>query len=108
MLNKLFSKTKQRSWIWILTALAATRVFVFAAAFPLFNNVDEQAHVDLVLRYSHGEPARALPPIANETAYYFSLYGSPEYFSDPGRGEFPEPMWRQPEAKVADRFAAVR
>ena len=30
-------------------------VFVFSAAFPFFNNVDEQNHFDLVVKYSEGQ-----------------------------------------------------
>jgi hypothetical protein len=33
--------------------IATVRVFVFSAAFPFFNNVDERPHVDLVVKYSH-------------------------------------------------------
>jgi hypothetical protein len=32
-----------------LCVTAAVRIFVFSAAFPFFNNSDEQAHFDLVL-----------------------------------------------------------
>ncbi len=35
-----------------LCLAAAIRVFVFSAAFPFFNNVDEVAHFDLVFKYS--------------------------------------------------------
>jgi hypothetical protein len=91
--------TSERRWIWILAALAAIRVFVFAAAFPFFNNVDEQAHVDLVLKYSHGQSPRGMEPISAESAYYFGLYGSPEYLGKPEQfrgGEFPQPLWQEP------------
>ena len=47
----------QRRERWIvagLAAFAALRVFVFAAAFPFFHNVDEHMHVDLVLKYARG------------------------------------------------------
>src|SRR3954471_18571584 len=63
--------------------LAAIRVFVFAAAFPFFNNVDEQAHVDLVLKYAHASPPRSIENFSTESARYFALYSSPEYFLKP-------------------------
>jgi hypothetical protein len=113
MRQKPKKKTEIRSahrWIWILSALAGIRVFVFAAGFPLFNNVDEHAHVDLVLKYSEGEQPRTLAPISRETAYYYALYGSPEYFDKPAAyppSEFPEPIWRQPDRKIAERLEAV-
>jgi hypothetical protein len=37
-----------------LCLVGAIRVFVFCAAFPFFNNVDEWAHFDLVFKYSQG------------------------------------------------------
>jgi hypothetical protein len=89
------SETKLR-WIVIsLCALAAVRVFVFAAAFPFFNNVDEQAHVDLVVKYSHGKVPRGIEPFASESALYFAVYSSPEYFVKPEQygGEYPPPTW---------------
>jgi len=84
---------------WIiagLCALAAIRVFVFAAAFPFFNNVDEQAHMDLVVKYAHGNPPRALEPFSPEAARYFALYRTPEYFVGPEQygGQYPPPNWQ--------------
>ena len=43
--------TADRRLIVAFCILAAIRVFIYAAAFPFFNNVDEQAHFDLVMRY---------------------------------------------------------
>jgi hypothetical protein len=44
-----------------LCLAAAIRVFAFSAAFPFFNNVDEQAHFDMVFKYSKGHlPAAPL------------------------------------------------
>ena len=94
-----------------LCLVAAVRVFVFSAAFPFFNNVDEQYHFDLVLKYSHGHVPRTLEPLSLETLRYLALYGSPEYFNRPRNSlGFPPPGWTQPEpersamlAKLADR-----
>jgi len=83
-------------WIALgLCALAAVRVFVFAAVFPFFNNVDEQAHVDLVVKYSHGHAPRGIEPFASEAALYFAIYSSPEYFVKPEQygGNYPPPTW---------------
>jgi hypothetical protein len=49
-----FSEKHEKKVILILCVLAGLRVFVFAAAFPFFNNVDEQAHFDLIYKYAHG------------------------------------------------------
>lgn len=81
-----------------ICALAAIRVFLFAAAFPFFNNVDEQAHVDLVVKYSHGDIPRGLGPYAPEAARYFAAFRTPEYFRKPEQygGEYPPPNWQIP------------
>src|SRR5438270_189400 len=94
-------KLAERTVRWIvigLCAVAAIRVFVFAAAFPFFNNVDEQAHVDLVVKYAHAKPPRGIEPFASEAALYFAVYSSPEYFVKPEQygGEYPPPNWLLP------------
>ena len=81
-----------------LCAVAALRVFVFAAAFPFFNNVDEQAHVDLVVKYSRGHVPHGIEPFSSEAAQYFALYRTPEYFMKPEQygGQYPPPNWQIP------------
>jgi hypothetical protein len=88
--------------VFALCAAAAIRVFVFAAAFPFFNNVDEQAHVDLVVKYAHGKPPRGLEPFTSEAARYFTLYSTPEYFVRPEQygGEYPQPNWLLPREQL--------
>src|SRR5258705_835052 len=70
---------------WIVVALccfASIRILTFAAAFPLFNNVDEQDHYEMVYRYAHGfVPGNELPQTDPQMARVFTLYGSPEYFA---------------------------
>ncbi|HEV2046515.1 MAG TPA: DUF2142 domain-containing protein, partial [Chthoniobacterales bacterium] len=95
----------ERRLIFALCFLAALRVFVFSAAFPFFNNVDEQAHVDLVIKYSHGYLPRSLDQFSAESARYFAVYSSPDYFLKPAQfdGEkFPPPNWTLPP-KECDR-----
>src|SRR5713226_7946848 len=89
----------------LLCLLAALRVFVFSAAFPFFNNVDEQAHVDLVVKYAHGYLPRGLDQFSAESAQYFALYSAPDYFLKPEQldtQKFPPPNWTLP-AKERDR-----
>ena len=73
-----------RNQIWIAGAsccLALMRILIFAAGFPLFNNVDEQDHYEMAYRYGHGfVPEKTLPQTDPEMARVFTLYGSPEYF----------------------------
>jgi hypothetical protein len=93
------SQQKVRGLVLCLCALAALRVFVFAAAFPFFNNVDEQLHVDLVVKYSRGNIPRGIEPFAPETARYLALYRTPEYFVKPEQygGQYPPPNWEIPQ-----------
>src|SRR5262249_38775961 len=86
----------ERKLILLFCAVAAVRVLTFSAAFPFFNNVDEQAHVDLVMKYGRGQVPRDLGHYSSESAYYFSLYGTPQYFTAPEQfntGTFPAPQW---------------
>lgn len=70
--------------IWIAAGcvcFAVLRVLIFAAAFPLFNPVDEKSHYAVIYRFSHGYlPASELPRTDPEMARVFTLYGSSEYF----------------------------
>jgi len=55
-----FAAQHERMLILLFCAIAAVRVFTLSAAFPFFNNVDEQAHVDLVMKYARGHVPRDL------------------------------------------------
>jgi hypothetical protein len=70
--------------VWIAAGcvcFAVLRVLVFAAAFPLFNPVDEKSHYAVVYRFSQGYvPGSELPKTDPELARVFTLYGSSEYF----------------------------
>jgi hypothetical protein len=97
----------ERKLIFLFCGMAAVRVFMFSAAFPFFNNVDEQAHVDLVMKYARGQVPRDLGRYTSESAQYFSLYGTPEYFASPQQfntGTFQPPNWTLPSEQ---RDAAV-
>lgn len=98
-------KLSEQKLRWIIIGLctaAAIRVFVFAAAFPFFNNVDEQAHVDLVVKYAHAKPPRSIEPFASEAALCFAVYGTPEYFVTPEQygGQYPPPNWLLPREQL--------
>ena len=77
-----FLKRKQ-TWIaGAMCCFALIRILIFAAAFPLFNNVDEQFHYEMVYRFAHGYmPEKELPRIDPEMARVFTLYGTAEYFN---------------------------
>lgn len=87
-----------------LCVLAALHVFIFSAAFPFFNNVDEQAHFDLAVKYSHGEWPRQFVFLSAESLQYLAVFTSQEFFASekdfPG-GQVPPPIWLLPPDKAA-------
>ena len=58
-LTKPPAKTRELKMILLLCLVASVRVFIFSAAFPFFNPVDEQRHFDLAVKYSQGHVPRA-------------------------------------------------
>ncbi len=94
-------EAKERILIWLFSWLAAVHVFVFSAAFPVFNNMDEHFHFDLVVNYSHGHLPRGMNLVAKESEKYILAYSSPEFIWPqvlcPG-GRFPAPSWTQPNS----------
>ena len=95
------TKPNERKWVLLLCLLAAAHVFLFTAAFPFFNNVDEQAHFDLVVKYSHGEIPRRLEPVSAESAQYIVTFGTLEYLGDFHGEPVPPTPWTQPAEKVS-------
>lgn len=95
--------------VWLLCFLAAVHVFIFSAAFPFFNNVDEMEQFDLVLKYSHGGAPRKKEAISPDAAGYIALMNSYAYFGMPEKfpgGQLPPPLWSEPSAKKQDDAAA--
>jgi len=95
---------KERLLVLLLCALAALRTLVFCAAFPPFNNVDEHAHLDLVVKYSRGHVPRGLEPISTEAGRCLVTYGTLEYVMTPDQfpnGQFPPPLWTLPPEQAA-------
>jgi len=69
-----------------LCVLAAIRIFLFTAAFPIFNYIDEQFHFDTVYEYAKGIPvSKNLPLIEPEVARIIALYETPEYINSPDK-----------------------
>jgi Predicted membrane protein (DUF2142) len=104
-----FFETHERIVVVLLGLLAAVHVFIFAAAFPFFNVVDEQVHFDLVVHYSHGDLPRSLVPAAAEALPFLAIYGTPEYLwtpaANPG-GSIAPPPWRQPVETIREKLLA--
>ena len=79
----------ERKTITVLCLIAALRVFVFSAGFPFFNNVDEDAHFDLVLKYSQRHLPRSLETVSADAAQFMGLFGTTEYFAPRPRKDLP-------------------
>ena len=77
---------------WTICSIAIFRLFIFNAAFPFFNNIDEQAQFDTVVKYSRGNlPHKNAINYEYESAKLIVLYGSPEYLTN----HIPRtPLWR--------------
>jgi hypothetical protein len=95
----------ERRLVWALCALAAVRVMVYSAIFPIFNNVDEPYHYDLVTQYSRGETPHAGMHLLPETAHTVVYYGTPEYIKTPDMypdNKIRPPTWAMPAEQAAD------
>ena len=101
------SEPNKRKWIWLLCLLAAVHVFVYSAAFPFFNNVDEPAHFDLTVKYAHGEIPRKVEPFSDETVRDLALYGATFYLgSETNDNEPLPPPWKLAAEKMTAWIAA--
>ena len=103
------SKSSEKKIILLLGLLAAVHVFIFSAAFPFFNNVDELMHFDLIMKYADGHVPRQLEAISPDSAAYVTLFYSYAYMQSPGNfpdGKFPPPLWTVPKQKSAPILAA--
>jgi len=67
--------------VCLLSVLTALHVFVFTAAFPFFNSVDEQFHFDLWLANSHADIPRGLERVSPEALEYIVLFSSRAYLA---------------------------
>lgn len=83
---------------WALCGILAIRIFLFNAAFPFWNNVDEQAHFDTVVKYSRGYvPRQEATRYDPESLRLIVLHQSPEYLNSlesSGLTEWPPPLWQ--------------
>ncbi len=67
---------------WVVLALcvvAGVRIFLFSAAFPFFNNVDEPSHFDVVYKYAHGHFPRGKEDFSEKSSEVIATFSSPEY-----------------------------
>lgn len=103
LLHSTFDKRPGAKIVFLLCVLAAIHVFIFSAAFPFFNNVDEPMHFDLAVKYSHGQLPRGQEVISPDAATYLALFASCAYFGTPDQfpgGTLPAPPWTEQPQKV--------
>jgi hypothetical protein len=95
----------------LLCIIGAVRVFIFNAAFPLFHNVDEPCHFDLVWKYSKGLlPCCAIENLSKDTAEFWMLYGTQEYLLMPENAAdalFSPPAWKTPNIQKSEQFSSA-
>jgi hypothetical protein len=92
----------------VICIIAACRIFIFNAAFPPFNNVDERAHFDLIYKYSSGQlPSAAVGNFSRESAEIVLLYGTPEYLLTSeqfSKSTIQKPLWTYPNVQESMEF----
>jgi len=101
-----FSASQERVLVLLLCCAAAVHVFIYSAAFPFFNTVDEQSHFDLAVKYSQGRVPRALERVSAEATPYVVIYGTHEFLWASNNfpvEQFPPP-WTQPMEKIAPQL----
>jgi hypothetical protein len=106
-----FTIRRESTLILLLCLVAALRIFVFAAAFPFFTEVDEDLHFDLIMRYSLGQMPRAFDLLSKESLDWIVPYASPEFLQSPNQfpeGKFPPPLWKQSGPEAAAVVAVTR
>jgi hypothetical protein len=106
----LFSRWNESWTVLLLCGVAGLRVFVYAAAFPFFNNVDEQSHFDMVMKYSRLPIPSGMSHYSPESIPSIVRFTSPEYFLVPDQfpdGKFPAPHWLNPSEPVRINFTGT-
>jgi hypothetical protein len=80
---------------------AGLRILIFAAAFPIFNNLDEQFHFISIQMYASGEwPGKNLPNPSRESSELISYYETYEYLRPKAEVDtlYSIPYYRLPRA----------
>ncbi|MEK7766868.1 MAG: DUF2142 domain-containing protein, partial [bacterium] len=85
-------------------ALAALRLLFLLAAWPFFDNVDEQHHVDMIVKVARGHLPRGLERYDAESTRLIARAETWEVFGTPGPDR-PPPAWR---AVAGGRYEATR
>jgi hypothetical protein len=95
--------TRERAFVAGLCVLAGIRIFLFSAAFPFMNNVDEAAHFDVVYKYAFGKIPGAMERYSTESSRIIALFGVLDYLRRPeefGLPSFPPGLWSDPSSEA--------
>jgi predicted membrane protein DUF2142 len=98
------SLNRERRLVLVLAVVGGLRVLLMCATFPVFNNVDEPEHYDLVCKYASGHIPRGMETYGRETSQRIVLFESPEYLRTPSDfpdGRMPPPLWWNPPSLIA-------
>jgi len=98
--------SREKTVIILLCVVAVARVLVFSAAFPLFNNVDEPQHVDMVMKYAAGHPPSGIEPYLDTTIALVAYCGSSEYLTT--RESIEAVGLERPPSETGNESAVVR
>ena len=99
-----FFERRERSIIIVLCALAALRILVYSAAFPVFTNIDEQLHFDTVCRYADFQLPRGVDPLCPEARAMAVAFGTTEYTAAMQDYAAARPLWTLPREDALPRF----
>ncbi len=102
-------ESPERAIVCLLCLLAAIHIFVYSAAFPFFNNVDEANHFDLTVKYSHGHVPGGPELVSAESMQYIAIFGSQEFLWKTNllaNGQLPLPPWTQ-SPEVVRRYLSA-
>lgn len=98
-----FLAKRERLVILLLCFLAAIRIFVYAAAFPLVNPLDECFHFDMVWKYANGHIPRGIEHVDKVMGYELGYYNGGEYLQSPDampNGPVVSPPWMMPRKAI--------
>lgn len=104
---------RRRLAAWFILSLcliAAVRVGLYSLAFPYFNNVDEDSHYDLILKYERGAYPRQLELLERDFVHNSGLYATYEFIYPPEQmpgGRHPLPLWRYPQQFIEETLPLI-
>jgi hypothetical protein len=104
--NTILSAKHEQLIILGFCVIGAIRIFVFNAAFPIFNNVDEESHFYLVYKYAHGDiPKAGVTSYSSKALESIVMYRTQEYLLQTQEPPLKPPMWTIPDVQKSSLVA---